>query len=92
MYFYVCLCAYFSVFFRSSTTADKQSVFLYNCVLRSQSFVFCFVAQIRSYLHIGLFDLVWEISLPISEYQVKRDSILEYPSTQSILVLNGNYV
>lgn len=74
------------------TTADKQSVFLYNCVLRSQSFVFCFVAQIRSYLHIGLFDLVWEISLPISEYQVKRDSILEYPSTESILVLNGNYV
>lgn len=40
---YVCV-RIFQYFFRSSTTADKQSVFLFNCVLRSQSFVFCFVA------------------------------------------------
>lgn len=70
LFMYVCVCL-FQYFFGLllQLISNRVCVSIELCAAFSK-FVFCSVVQIRSYLHIGLFDLGCEISLPISEYQV----------------------
>lgn len=78
-----------SLFFRSPSVADNKKFCLLQCVPRSRNFVFCFVVQIKSGLHIDLLDLDRVITPPISVSKKLKDLILEYPSKEYIRFLMG---